>query len=199
MTLNRHREKFSRLSIKTGMAFSRLGLSANQWTLLTVIPAAVSFYFLINRDFLAASAFFLMAGFIDIVDGAVARVTGTVSKLGAYLDTVIDRYVEFAIITGLLFVKLPSVIFRIEFWVFAYLFGAMMTTYSKAAAKEKEITTGELKGGMLERAERLIILFFGLLLAHFDLTYLSYVVMVLAVLANISAVQRVFMASRMAK
>ncbi len=199
MTLNMHREKFNRLSIKVGIAFSRLGLSANQWTVLTVIPAAISSYFLVNRDFLPAAVFLLAAGFIDMVDGAVARVTGTVSKLGAYLDTVIDRYVEFAIIAGLLFARLPSVIFRIELWILAYLFGAMMTTYAKAAAKEKDITSKELRGGILERAERLIILFFGLLLAHYDLIYLSYMVMILAVLANLSALQRIAMAAKIAK
>ena len=199
MTLNRHREKFNRLSIKVGIAFSKLGLSANRWTLLTVLPAAASFCFLINKDFLAASALFFMAGFIDMVDGAVARVTGTVSKLGAYLDTVVDRYVEFAIIAGLLFIRLPSVIFRIEFWILAYFFGSIMTTYAKAAAKEKEITSNELKGGILERAERLIILFFGLVLASFDMIYLSYVIMVLAVLSNLSALQRIIIAARLAK
>lgn len=199
MTVGKHRQKFAKISVKIGLIFSKLGFSANQWTVLTVLPAAVSFYFLINKDFMLAALFFIIAGFLDMVDGAVARVTGTVSKLGAYLDTIIDRYVEFLIIAGIIFAGLPSVLFRIEFWIAAYVFGSLMTTYSKASAKEKDIMEKELKGGLIERAERLILLFFGLLLASQNLIYLSYVIVVLAVLTNISALQRIFIAVKAAR
>ena len=72
-----------------------------------------------------------------------------------------------------------------------------MTTYVKAAAKEKELVEKELKGGLLERAERLIILFIGILLAYFDKFYLTYIIVVLAVLTNISALQRIIIAKKL--
>jgi phosphatidylglycerophosphate synthase len=101
---------------------------------------------------------------MDIIDGAVARYSNQVSKKGAYLDTIVDRYVEFLIILGLLLAHLPHVILPSDVWILIFLFGAMMTTYVKAAAAEKGLSS-IVKGGVLERAERLLLIFVGLLLA----------------------------------
>jgi len=196
MTLYKRREKFSNLSKKIGVVFSKFGLSPNQWTLLSFVPAVFSFYFLIQRYFLSAALLFLLSSFMDWIDGSVARVTGKVSKLGAYLDTVMDRYVEAIIIFGLLFANLPGCYFPIYAWLFLYLLGSFMTTYAKSAAKEKGLLESELKGGLLERAERLIILFIGILLAHFNTLYLTYIIVILAILTNVSALQRVWIATK---
>lgn len=197
--LYKQRERFNRISIKVGIIFSKFGLSPNQWTLLTLLPTFFALYFLVNEQFLFSAAFFIVASFIDLIDGSVARVTGSVTKLGAYLDTIMDRYVEGIIILGLLFVTVPSAYFPFYFWLFLYFFGGMMTTYAKAAAKEKELVEKELRGGLLERAERLSLLFLGILLANFDKIYLSYIIVLLAILTNISALQRIFIATRMSK
>ncbi len=173
-----------------------MGISPNQWTLLTLFPALISLYFIINQSFLLAALFMIIATFIDVIDGAVARVTGRVTKLGAYLDTVMDRYVEGIIIIGLFFLTLPIVLLPSQFWIGLLIFGSLMTTYVKAAAKEKELIEKELKGGILERAERMLILFIGIVLAYFDTTYLVYVIIIIAVLSNISALQRIYYAMR---
>jgi len=207
MTLYKKRERFGSLSLKVGMVFSKFGLSPNQWTVITLIPALAAVFFLIKEDFLSAAGCFVIASFLDMVDGSVARVTGRVTKFGAYLDTIIDRYVEALIILGLLFVALPAVDIPylpwkipITAWLFVYFFGGIMTTYSKAAAKEKNIFVDkELRGGLLERAERLLLLFVGILLAYFDPWLLSVMVIILAVLANVSAVQRMHIAYKESK
>ncbi len=196
MTLYKKRERFSKLSIRVGMVFSKVGLSPNQWTLLSFVPAVFSFYFLIQRYFLPAAILFFLSSFIDWIDGSIARVMGKVSKLGAYLDTIMDRYVEAIVLLGLLFANLPDFYLPIYAWLFLYLLGSFMTTYAKSAAKEKNLVEGELRGGLLERAERLIILFFGILLAHLNPIYLTYVIVILAVLTNVSALQRMWIATR---
>ena len=197
------RQRFEKLSVKIGLVFSRLPLTPNQWTIFSLLPALASAYFLANSQFLEAALLFIVAAFLDLVDGSVARVTGKVSRFGAYLDTIVDRYVEALIVLALLFVALPDPNFflPIQAWLFVYFFGAMMTTYAKAAAKEKEIVQEgtELKGGILERAERIIILFAGILLATVNISYLSMVVVALALLANVSALQRIMLARKMAK
>ena len=185
------RERFSKMSVNIGIAFSKLRLTPNQWTILTIIPTLVALYFLVQESFLLAALFFLIAAFFDLIDGSVARVTGKVTKLGAYLDTVMDRYVEGIIIVGLLFVSLPAFFVPAYVWIFIYFFGSMMSTYVKAAAKEKELVEKELRGGVLERAERLILLFVGLVLAYFNTAYLVYIIVVVAVLSNITALQRI--------
>ncbi len=204
MVLSKNRDKFAGFTVKVGIVFSKLGLSPNQWTLISLIPTFIALYFLIKESFLAAAILFIVASFIDIVDGSVAKVTGRVTKFGGYLDNIVDRYVEGIIIFGLLFASLPNLVISgftipISALIVIYLFGGMMTTYTKAAAKEREIVEKEMRGGLLERAERLIILFVGILLAIFDPLYLTYVIALLAVLTNITAIQRIFMAFRLSK
>jgi phosphatidylglycerophosphate synthase len=188
------RDAFDRWGEKIGKTFSKLGISPNRWTLLSLIPVLVSVYFLASREFLLAALFFAISAFMDIIDGAVARYSKKVTKKGAYLDTILDRYVEFIIIIGLLLAHLPYLYLPTEIWILIFFFGAMMTTYAKAAAAEKGL--GEVKGGLLERAERLIILFVGLLLATIDMIYLAEVIILLAVLANATAIQRMIKAWR---
>jgi archaetidylinositol phosphate synthase len=195
MTLYKQRERFQDLSIKIGIAFSRLRLSPNQWTLLSLVPVLAALPLLHSSQFLPAAALLLLSSFMDIIDGSVARVTGRTSVLGAYLDTIIDRYVEFIVILGILLAGIPAFILPSSVWIAVYLFGAMMTTYSKAAAKEKGVTGSEIRGGILERAERLIILFAGMLLAYFSPVFLTYTIILLAVLTNVSAFQRIWKAA----
>ncbi|MBS3053204.1 MAG: CDP-alcohol phosphatidyltransferase family protein [Candidatus Aenigmarchaeota archaeon] len=197
--LFKRREKFNSLSVRIGIIFSKLPLSPNQWTVLAFVPALISAYFLVKEDFLFSALLFLISGFVDLIDGSVARVTGRVTKLGAYLDTIADRYVEAIIIFALLFVALPQVYFQIYVWLYVYLFGSMLTTYAKAAAKEKDLVDEEIKGGIMERAERMLILVLGIILAAYDKSFLSYTIVLLAVLANISAFQRIYYSIKAAK
>lgn len=194
MILYRKRKRFENLSFHIGTIFSKLGLSPNQWSLMTIIPTIITTYFLISENFIFASIFLIVSAFFDFVDGSVARVSKTSSKLGAYLDTIMDRYVEFLIVLGLVLVTLPPIILPMYFWIFLYLFGSMMTTYSKSAAKEKELIKSELKGGLLERAERLIALAIGILFASIEKVFLSYILIILAILTNLSALQRIWIA-----
>jgi phosphatidylglycerophosphate synthase len=196
MSLYKRRERFGGLSERIGNAFAKLRLSPNHWTALSLVFVAIAFYFLATESFLFAGLSFFVSIFLDIVDGAVARATGKASKKGAYFDTVVDRYVEGIIVFGLLFAALPMFIYPAFVWIFLYFFGALMTTYAKSAAKEKGLVERELKGGLLERAERVLMLFGGIILAHFDPFYLTSVLVILAILTNVSAIERIGIALR---
>jgi len=174
-----------------GEVFSKLGLSPNQWTALSLVVAVIAAFFIASSQFVLGAVLIIVSGFIDLIDGAVARHTGRVTKGGAYIDTVADRYAEFLYIIPLTFIAMPAVFLPFRTWLMAYLAGSMITTYAKSAAKEKELEIEEIRGGIVERAERISLYVIGLFLASIDLTYLSYMVMLLAVLVNISALQRV--------
>jgi len=198
MTFYKNRKKFTGFSEGIGRSFAGVGLSANQWTAVSLIPVLVAVYALMYGQFIIAGLLFMLSSFLDLVDGAVARHTGTATKKGAYLDTIVDRYVEVIIVFGMLLAGLPGFLMPAYAWIFLYLFGGLMTTYAKAAAKEKELigSGAELKGGLLERAERLIILFVGIIIASLNPVFLTYVIAALAVLTNISALQRIVIALR---
>ena len=135
-----------------------------------------------------------MAGFLDLVDGAVARISGRSTKKGAFLDTVFDRYVDGIVLLGFLFLTLPIIIITAAAWICLALFGGFATTYAKAAAKEKELSPGELKTALLGRAERAILIYVAMILGIFNINLVIYPIIILAILSNITALQRIYLA-----
>jgi phosphatidylglycerophosphate synthase len=196
MVLFKHRSKFEEFSLKVGKKFAKLKLTPNQWTGLSLVFVIITFYLLVLGVFFWASLFFFLAIVMDFIDGSVARATRKVSKFGAYLDTIIDRYVEAVVLFGLLFVSLPYLVLPAYAWIFLMLFGGFMTSYAKAAAMEKGLTKKEIKGGVMERAERVFILFIGLILASASLLYLVIILAILAIFTNITALQRIWIAKK---
>jgi len=191
--LEEKREKFKRISNWTGSIFSKLGLTPNQYTLISLVFVLVSFYFLIKERLILALIFFLLAAFLDFIDGAVAKFLEKKTKKGAYLDTISDRYVEGIILLGFLFLPLADFLLPAKIWIFLAFFGSLMTTYSKAAAKEKELTQAELKKGLLGRAERIILIILAIFLGIFNLSWMFYPIIFLAVFSNLTALQRIYL------
>ena len=191
--LDTKRYLFKGLEKKIGAFFSALPFTPNHYTFSSIFFALGAFSFLIKQELISAIILFLIAGFLDLVDGAVARHKGMESKMGAYLDTIIDRYVEGILLIGMLFLPLPEVLLPAQIWIALIIFGSLMTTYSKAAAKEKELTNQELKGGLFSRGERIIFLLSSLVLGVIDPSFLrtTYLLILVAVLVNITAFQRI--------
>ena len=182
-----------------------LGLSPNAWTLLSLLPAVAGMAALIHGRLGWGLLLFSLSAFIDIVDGTVARMTGQASIKGAFIDGVVDRYVELLLYLGLLFylgsdqfLGLPR-----ELWFMLLIFGSLMTTFVRAYADHRGLVKGEAElkrmGGLLERFERLMLLYAGMFLGLFDPVWLMAVVALTAVLANLTALQRIAFAIRQAR
>jgi len=192
--LDEKRHWFQKIEKIVGRIFSFLPFYPNDYTRFSVFLAFFSFYFLTQKKIILSLFFFSISAFCDFVDGAIARYKNIPTKKGAYLDTICDRYVEGFLLLGMIFLPLPKVIFPANFWIFLILFGGMMTTYAKAAAKEKELVFLELKGGLLSRGERIILLIISLLLGIFNFLWMSYFLVFIAILTNITALQRIYSA-----
>jgi len=193
--LAENREKFKKIEIKTGEVFSKFGLTPNQYTLISLFFVIISFYFLIKTNLILALIFFLPAAFLDFIDGAVAKFTQRETKKGAYLDTVCDRYIEGIILLGFLFLPLKGFfLLPAKVWIFLAFFGSLMTTYAKAAAKEKELVETELKKGLLGRGERIVLIILAIFLGIFNFNWMIYPIIILAIFSNITALQRIFLA-----
>lgn len=191
--LAERRDKFNKIETKVGEIFSRLNLSPNQFTLNSVFFGFFAVLFLFYKNFLLALIFFIVSFLLDFIDGAVARYTNTVTKHGAYLDTISDRFVEGLVYFGFLSLPLPKIILESQYWIFLAFFGSLMTTYAKAAAKEKNLVVKELKKGILGRAERTILISISLLLANFNVNWSIYPLIILAVFSNLTALQRIIL------
>lgn len=192
--LDLYKERFKKIEVFFAKVFSVLPFLPNHYTLISIFFAALTFYSLTKQNLILATLFFFFASFLDFVDGAVARYKNVVTKKGAYLDTICDRYVEGMLLLGLLFLPLPKIIFPKEVWIFLIFFGSLMTTYAKAAAKEKELVEKELKGGLFSRAERIIFLFVSLILGIFNFYWMMLFLILIAILTNITCLQRIFVA-----
>ncbi len=194
--LDTKRHWFKSLEVLIGKIFSLLPITPNGYTYLSGVFALIGMYYMITQKLGLSIIFFFIGGFLDFIDGAVARHRNVSTKVGAYLDTIFDRYVEGMIFFGLLFLPLPTIYFPAYAWIFLAVFGSIVTTYAKAAAKEKELVNQELKGGILSRGERLILVFLALILGliYPDFIYTTYIIILIAVLGNITAIQRVYSA-----
>jgi len=192
--LGERRERFKKIEVLFGKFFSKIGLSPNQYTILAFLFSIFCFYFLIKKTFFLALIFFIFSSILDFIDGAVARFKKNETKKGAYLDTIFDRYVEGIILLGFLFLPLKDFIFPAKIWIFLAFFGSLMTTYAKAAAKEKELVKEELKKGIFGRAERLILIFFTIFLGVFNQDLIIYPLTILAIFSNLTAIQRIYFA-----
>jgi phosphatidylglycerophosphate synthase len=193
--LDLQREKFKWLETAIAKAFAVLAITPNQYTFLSIVLAVAGACFTAIANYWLAMLFLVLAAFFDLIDGAVARAKSLSTPKGAYWDTVADRYVEAIFLFGLLFAPLPVWYLPGYFWIFLALFGTTMTTYAKAAAKEKELTKVELKGGLMSRAERFFIyLAVVAALGTGNGDWAVYFLAVLAALANITALQRIGLA-----
>lgn len=126
----------------------------------------------------------LVAGWFDIVDGAVARVTGRVSKRGAFLDSTLDRVAEVAIFMGILAGGLAS-----PLMLLLALSLSLLVSYTRA--KADSLGTSLSGVGIGERSERLLILAVASILGLAD-----WGVILVAVIAGITFAERTYRASR---
>lgn len=185
------RQNFRKLEKIVGNLFYKF-LTPNQYSFLAIFISLIGFKFLIELKLEIALILLVTASFLDFVDGAVARKTETASKKGAYLDTILDRYVEGIVLLGFLFLPMPQILLPNYIWIFLALFGSLMTTYAKAAGKEKGILETELKKGLIGRGERMILENLAIFLGIYNLQYTIYLIIILAILSNFTALQRIY-------
>ena len=189
--LYKKRKRFDDFRSRMGKTLVKIPITPNQWTILSLILAIILFYFLVNQEFLISFFLCIFTISIDMVDGAVARASNKATKFGAYLDTIIDRFIEFFIIFGLLLAGYPSFIFTSQVWLVILFFGSVMSTYSKSAAFEKGLISKEMKGGgILEHTDRLILFLVIIILSYFSKKYAIYLIALTAILTLVSFLQR---------
>lgn len=141
-----------------------------------------------SGEFLLAGIVMLIASALDLLDGALARKTNTVSRFGAVFDSVLDRLSEAAVLGGLLYhFQDASGHTQETVLCFAAIVGSLMVSYVRARAEGEGL---QLREGLFTRAERVILLG-GALVIGVDAVVLA-ALWVLAVLSHFTAAQRVF-------
>jgi CDP-diacylglycerol--glycerol-3-phosphate 3-phosphatidyltransferase len=156
-------------------------------------------YFFHQHHVRTAGLLILLGGVLDIFDGTVARRTGLASPFGAFYDSTLDRLSEIIVYLGLLSLYND---YRLElgdvgmiYAVMLAMSGSLMISYTRARAEGLGMRCDV---GMMQRAERVILIGFAALLFG-EATLLgvrglalSSVIVGLAVLTNATVVQRIF-------
>jgi CDP-diacylglycerol--glycerol-3-phosphate 3-phosphatidyltransferase len=176
------REALKGFSDWTGRTLSRVGLTANILTALGVGLSAVAAWRIARGAFLAGGIVLIIGGVLDFCDGAVARARGTASRFGAFLDSVTDRFSDAFVFSALLWYFFRAGNERVAIVALAAYAGGQLTSYIRAKA---ESLGYDCKVGILERAERLIVICTGLILG-----FVEIMLWVVAVLSVATVVQR---------
>ena len=119
----------------------------------------------------------------------MAKLNKKVTKIGGFLDSYTDRTIEFITILGLFLIDYPDFIISMKIWLMLLLFGSFMSTYARAVSFEKKLNK-DVKGGILEHADRMLVFFIIILVSNFSMLYSSYIIVIATILSLISALQR---------
>ncbi len=174
-----------------GGFLNRLGLMPNTITLVGLAGNAVAAFFLAQGNFLVGGLLVLLMGPVDALDGTMARLRGEPTDFGAFVDSVTDRYSELLIYGGLLWHSLQHDEPMTAALVFAAAAGSVLVSYVKARA---EGVGFEARRGLMTRLERYLVVVPSLLFNQVRLG-----MWVIAILANVTAVQRILHVRRQAR
>jgi len=125
----------------------------------------------------------LASGFCDAIDGALARIYGESTIFGGFLDSLVDRYADAIFFCGIILGGLCDVSCGL-----AALMGSFLVSYARARAEAVGVKMETV--GIVERAERLVILATASFLSIAWIKALSWGVVILAILTNLTVLQR---------
>jgi CDP-diacylglycerol--glycerol-3-phosphate 3-phosphatidyltransferase len=166
-----------------GAQIRRTGVTANHLTTAGLVMAAAASLTIAHGYLRMGLLLLVLTAVPDVLDGAVAKASGTASPRGAFFDSVVDRVSDALLLGGVAWYLASTQPGRIAVLPLAVLAASLLISYERAKAESLGF---DARGGLMERAERLAALAVGLL---FD-SILVPVLWVMLVLTLITAVQR---------
>lgn len=197
------RARIRGLMTPIAVGLGKLGLTPNALTVIGFGIAVVAAGLAAAQLWLAAGLLVVFGGVFDLFDGALARATNTVSKAGAFMDSVFDRWGEGVVYVGLAWGAVNAGWDLGPVLVTAAMTGAFMVSYTRAKAESLGFApgTGMANVGLAPREVRIAILTVGLVLTGIaaSTTPLAIALGLIAVLAAITTVQRIVVTLRQAR
>lgn len=190
---DKNRERYLRIIQPVGNLLARLSVHPNILSLAGLILSMVAGVLYSTGAFFWAGWIVVLAGTCDVLDGQIARQTGKRSQFGAFFDSTLDRFGEVFIFLGLAWYfsarhQSPWVVLLIILAIA----GSFMVSYTRARAEGLGI---DCKVGLMQRPERVTLLIIGSLVAPIPVigpVLIKLTLLLLAVLSNLTAVQRMF-------
>lgn len=164
---------------------SEKNITPNQLTLAGLALNFLAGWVYSSGLFFLGGLLILVGGLGDLLDGPLARLTGKTPPFGAFLDSTVDRYSDFFLFGGIAFYFATEESWGGYLVALGILLGTFLTSYVKARA---ESLIPSCSVGLLERAERILLLALGSLISPL----LPWVLGILLVGTHATALQRIW-------
>jgi CDP-diacylglycerol--glycerol-3-phosphate 3-phosphatidyltransferase len=166
-----------------GQLLRRTGMSPDHLTILGILFAIAAAYAIAQGALRGGLILVILAALPDMLDGALAKAAGSASQRGAFFDSVVDRVTDSLLFGGVAWYFASEKSPHLALLPMAIMGVSALISYERAKAESLGLYA---KGGLMERAERIIVLCVGLL---FD-SLLTPILWVMLVLTVATAIQR---------
>ena len=156
----------------------------NLFTLLGFFATLTASIFILKEFWFLAGLAIILSGLFDLFDGALARNSGKVTSFGGFLDSVLDRYSDLLLLLALLIYYLRKGDSDLVIVTSFVSIGTALIPYVRARAEAANIPCNV---GIMERAERIILLSAGILLG-----WMEPILWILAILTHFTVLHRIF-------
>lgn len=184
--------KYTARFLKISARLSKIGFSANCITFLSFFLSIFGSILIINKKYFFAGVLVVLCGFMDLLDGTVARLNLNASKFGDYFDAIVDRYREIIFYFGF---ALSG--YALE--AFIALSGALLISFSKARTAMCVQIDDHDWPAIGDMCDRMIILTTGLLIVNFMpyifvYSTISVTLIIIGLVTHVGSIWRFFYA-----
>ena len=166
-----------------GKNLHRVGITADVVTIIGILMAVAASISVASGSLRLGFVLLVMTGISDALDGPVAKASGAASLRGAFFDSVSDRLTDALLLGGIAWFLVGDEPGYTVMLPVSVMFVSLLISYQRAKAESLGL---EAKGGLMERAERFIVLALGLLFSD----ALVAILWVMLVLSTFTALQR---------
>ena len=181
MISRKYKSAFGEFVQPLNLALHRLRISADHLTFAGIVFGALAAVAFAEGRLPLGGLFLILAGIADMLDGSLARASGSATRFGSFIDSVADRATDVLILGGLAWHFRATTELAVAL---AAIGGSFLVSYAKARAEGLGIACDV---GLMERPERMILLIAGALSG-----LMRTAVWALAVLSLVTAAQRVW-------
>ena len=182
---------FNPIIKKTAKILAKTPITPNTLTFISLLMLIFASLLIVYEQLVIGGVLIFIGGFLDGLDGELARVTNKITKTGAFLDSVVDRCGDLVLLLGFLFLSEIKILVNFEYWIILTMIGTFMTSYARA--KGEALRVKETNIGLMARSERLFTLFLACELSILNSNIPAYTIVALAFLTNITAFHRIYL------
>jgi CDP-diacylglycerol--glycerol-3-phosphate 3-phosphatidyltransferase len=191
---NQARDRVKGVFEPIALALGRLGLTPDALTLIGFAITGVGAGLVALQYWTLGGVVVFVGGVFDMFDGTLARATGRVSHIGAFMDAVFDRWGEAIVYLGIVAGAVIAGHERVPILAAAAMGAAFMVSYVRAKSEGLGFTagTGMAAVGIMPREVRLVILAIGLILTDGpNIKAIEFALAIIAIGSTITTIQRI--------